>query len=101
MFNNLHKLIATMSDEKSCRDYLIKENWNGVITCPYCGFEKTYVIENGKRFKCLPFSSEYIEGSLEIASFLVYPCALAMVALSIKQQKNRPCQAAFHNQYMC
>jgi ISXO2-like transposase domain/Transposase zinc-ribbon domain len=52
MFNNLHELIATMPDEKSCRDYLIKERWNGVITCPYCGFEKAYVIENGKRFKC-------------------------------------------------
>lgn len=52
MFNNLHELIATMPDEKSCRDYLIKERWNGVITCPYCGFEKCYVIENGKRFKC-------------------------------------------------
>jgi len=52
MFNNLHELIATMPDEKSCRDYLIKERWNGVITCPYCGFERCYVIENGKRFKC-------------------------------------------------
>jgi len=52
MFNNLHELIATMPDEKSCRDYLIKERWNGVITCPYCGHDKCYVIENGKRFKC-------------------------------------------------
>jgi len=52
MFNNLHELIASIPDEKSCRDYLIKERWNGVITCPYCGFEKCYVIENGKRFKC-------------------------------------------------
>src|SRR5665213_3595104 len=52
MFNNLRELIATMPDEKSCRDYLIKERWNGVITCPYCKHEKCYVIENGKRFKC-------------------------------------------------
>ena len=52
MFNNLRELIATMPDEKACRDYLIKERWNGVITCPYCSFEKCYVIENGKRFKC-------------------------------------------------
>ena len=52
MFKNLHELIATMPDEKSCRDYLIKERWNGVITCPYCGHEKCYVIEDGKRFKC-------------------------------------------------
>ena len=52
MFKNLHELIISMPDEKSCRDYLIKERWNGVITCPYCGFEKCYVIEGGKRFKC-------------------------------------------------
>jgi hypothetical protein len=52
MFKNLHELIATMPDEKSCRDYLIKERWNGVITCPYCGCERAYVIEDGNRFKC-------------------------------------------------
>jgi hypothetical protein len=52
MFKNLHELIATMPDEKSCRDYLIKERWNGVITCPYCDCAKCYVIEGGKRFKC-------------------------------------------------
>jgi hypothetical protein len=33
MFNNPHELIATMPDEKTCRDYLIKERWNGIITC--------------------------------------------------------------------
>ncbi len=52
MFKNLHELIATMPDEKSCRDYLIKERWDGVIVCPYCNNEGAYVIENGKRFKC-------------------------------------------------
>ncbi|MDQ2719715.1 MAG: IS1595 family transposase [Bacteroidota bacterium] len=52
MFKNLHELIATMPDEKSCRDYLIKERWNGVITCPYCQHNKCYVIEGGKRFRC-------------------------------------------------
>lgn len=52
MFNNLRELIATMPDEKSCREYLIKERWNGVIVCPYCGNEGAYVIENGERFKC-------------------------------------------------
>ena len=52
MFNNLRELIATIPDEKACREYLIKERWNGVIVCPYCSCEKCYVIENGKRFKC-------------------------------------------------
>jgi hypothetical protein len=31
MFNNLHELITGMPDEKSCRDYLNKERWNGII----------------------------------------------------------------------
>jgi transposase-like protein len=52
MFKNLHELIATMPDEKSCRDYLIKERWNGVPVCHYCESEKSYLIEDGKRFKC-------------------------------------------------
>lgn len=52
MFNNLRELIATMPDEKSCRDYLIKQRWDGKPECPYCGCDKTYVIEGGKRFKC-------------------------------------------------
>jgi hypothetical protein len=30
MFNNLDELITKMSDEKSCRNYLIKERWNDV-----------------------------------------------------------------------
>jgi hypothetical protein len=42
-----------MPDEKACRDYLIKERWNGVPVCPYCSYaDKHYVIEGGKRFKC-------------------------------------------------
>ncbi len=54
MFNNLRELITSMPDEKACRDYLIKERWNGVVICPYCGLNegKVYVIEGGKRFKC-------------------------------------------------
>jgi len=31
MFNNLRELITSMPDEKSCRGYLIKERWNGVL----------------------------------------------------------------------
>ncbi len=52
MFKNLHELISTMPTDKICREYLVKERWNGVIVCPYCGCEGAYVIENGKRFKC-------------------------------------------------
>jgi len=52
MFNNLRELIATMPDEKACREYLIKERWNGVIICPHCLHDRVYVIEGGKKFKC-------------------------------------------------
>ena len=52
MFKNLHELITSMTDEKTCREYLIKERWNGVIVCPYCQNKGAYVIEDGKRFKC-------------------------------------------------
>lgn len=52
MFTNLRELIATMPDEKACRDYLIEQRWNGKPVCPFCGFERSYIIENGKRFKC-------------------------------------------------
>jgi transposase-like protein len=52
MLNNLRELIVTMPDETTCRNYLIQQRRNGDIVCPYCGFSKVYVIENGKRFKC-------------------------------------------------
>jgi hypothetical protein len=52
MFKNLRELIATMPDEKTCREYLVKQRWNDKPICPYCFCDKTYVIENGKRFKC-------------------------------------------------
>ncbi len=53
MFKNLHELLQSMPTEKDCRDYLIEQRWGGCPVCPYCGYSgKTYVIENGKRFKC-------------------------------------------------
>lgn len=54
MFSNLREMITRLPDEKACREYLIKERWNGVVICPYCGLNegKVYVIEGGKRFKC-------------------------------------------------
>lgn len=52
MFTNLKELIQSMPDEKTCREYLIQQRWDGRPICPYCGCGKTYVIEGGKRFKC-------------------------------------------------
>lgn len=52
MVKNLKDLMTRFSDEQACRDYLVQQRWNGVPECPYCGCQKSYKIENGKRFKC-------------------------------------------------
>src|SRR5215208_1546652 len=52
MFKNLRELIATMPDEKTCREYLAKQRWNGKPICPYCFSDRVYSIEGGRRFKC-------------------------------------------------
>ena len=52
-FTNLKQLITHFSDEKTCREYLEQQRWNGKPVCPYCGCsEKVYRIEKGKRYKC-------------------------------------------------
>lgn len=51
-FTNLKQVITTFSDEKVCRDFLVQQRWNGSPVCPYCGSNKWYSIEDGKRFKC-------------------------------------------------
>ena len=38
--------------EAQCRKMLVKNRWDGVPKCPYCGCDKSYVIEKGERFKC-------------------------------------------------
>lgn len=52
MITNLKQLMKDFSDEQKCRDFLVRQRWNGVPVCPYCNSTKSYVIENGKRFKC-------------------------------------------------
>jgi transposase-like protein len=52
MFKNLQEVIKHFSDERVCINYLVQQRWGGVPTCPYCGSQKSYKIENGKRFKC-------------------------------------------------
>jgi transposase-like protein len=49
---NLKDLFQKFSDEQKCRDFLVQKRWNGCPVCPYCGSDKWYRIENGKRFKC-------------------------------------------------
>ena len=51
-FQNLKDLMLYFTDESKCRDFLVQQRWNGCPECPYCGSDKWYSIENGKRFKC-------------------------------------------------
>lgn len=51
-FKNLKQLMTKFQDEQVCRDYLVQHRWGGKPVCPYCGCERSYKIENGKRFKC-------------------------------------------------
>ena len=53
MVKNLKDLMKKYSDEDKCRELFIQQRWEGgVPVCPYCESTKSYVIENGKRFKC-------------------------------------------------
>ncbi len=52
MVKDLKEVFAKFSDEGVCRQYLVDQRWNGKPVCPYCGCDKSYVIEGGKRFKC-------------------------------------------------
>jgi len=51
-FSNLQQLIINFQDENKCREYLAFRRWKGKPKCVYCGHDKVYVIENGKRYKC-------------------------------------------------
>jgi transposase-like protein len=52
-FNNLLDLASFFPDEKACREFLIKERWNGKPICVHCGYsEKVYSINEGKLLKC-------------------------------------------------
>ena len=53
MVSNLKSLEKEFDTEEKCRNFLIKQRWDGKPECPYCGNkERIYNIEKGKRFKC-------------------------------------------------
>src|SRR2546423_9648770 len=52
MVKNLKDVMRKFNTEDKCRQFLIQQRWNGVPVCPYCGHNKSYSIENGKRLKC-------------------------------------------------
>jgi hypothetical protein len=52
MVKNLKELMRKFNTEEKCREFLVLQRWQGVPKCPYCGCDRSYRIENGKRFKC-------------------------------------------------
>jgi hypothetical protein len=52
MFKNLRELIASMPDEKTCREYIAQQRWPDGVICPYCGCDKIYRIVERDRYKC-------------------------------------------------
>ncbi|NQU85556.1 MAG: IS1595 family transposase [Mariniphaga sp.] len=61
-FDSLYDLLDFFSSEEKCIDYLAQLRWNDEPVCPYCGHEKSYVInttERGKRWKCADCKKQY------------------------------------------
>lgn len=52
MFSNLQELITSMPDEKTCREYLEQQIWNGKPVCPFCNHDRAYKLNDGKTYKC-------------------------------------------------
>jgi transposase-like protein len=51
-FKNLTDFHKYFKDEETCRNFLAKQRWNGVVTCPFCKSTRVYVFKDGKLFKC-------------------------------------------------
>lgn len=51
-FGGLVSLFDKFPDEKSCREYLAKQRWNGVPICPHCEHTKIYIYKDGRLYKC-------------------------------------------------
>jgi len=52
MFKTLREMITKLDTEEKCREYLAEQRWPNGAVCPYCGHDKCYTIEGGKRYKC-------------------------------------------------
>src|SRR5882724_770127 len=51
-FKNLKDLLKKFADEQVCRTHLEETRWPEGPVCPFCGYNKIYRIEAGKRLKC-------------------------------------------------
>jgi len=50
-FKSIIQLLDFFKDEKTCKEYWEKYRWNGVITCPHCGYDKKIYRKN-VGYKC-------------------------------------------------
>jgi transposase-like protein len=51
-FKNYKELMAHLSDEKVCRDFVEQMRWRGNPICPHCGYSKPYKLKDGKAYRC-------------------------------------------------
>lgn len=58
-FNSLLSLTERFPDEKSCREYLEQQRWNGIPICPHCDNNKVYRYKDGRLFKCAKCKKQF------------------------------------------
>jgi transposase-like protein len=49
---SIFEFLRQFGTNEACRDYLKSVRWPDKPICPYCGHDRSYVIEGGKRYKC-------------------------------------------------
>jgi transposase-like protein len=72
MIKNLKQVFRKFNTEAKCIDFMVQSRWNGKPVCPFCGHEKSYVVNNGKGFKCAS-SACYKKYSVTIGT--VFQCS--------------------------
>lgn len=59
-FKNIFDLVTKFKTEKDCHQYLASQRWSdGVITCPHCCNEKSYVFSDGIRYECVACQKQF------------------------------------------
>jgi transposase-like protein len=53
VINNIFDIAKNFKTEKDCHQYLASQRWfDGVIVCPHCNNEQSYVFKDGIRYEC-------------------------------------------------
>lgn len=50
--NTLEEFIQMFPTDELCRKYMVNLRWGNFASCPYCGNERAYFIEKGRRYLC-------------------------------------------------